>query len=63
MDDDNLATAFSAQFKVSIVLIDTVRKPLVEPIVLAKRWGITPEKAKKTIKATTQRGIRTKFHS
>ena len=35
------------------------RKPSVEPIVLAKRWGITPEKAQKTIQATSQRGIMT----
>ena len=35
MDDDNLAT-LSAQIQVSIVLIGIVRKPSVEPIVLAK---------------------------
>ena len=37
MDNDNLATALSAQIQISIVLIGTVRKPSVEPIVLAKR--------------------------
>ena len=40
MDNDNLATALSAQIQMSIVLRVTVRKP----IVLAKRWGMTHEK-------------------
>mgnify|MGYP006186246423 CR=1 FL=1 len=62
MDNDNLATALSVQIQISLVLIGMVRKPSVEPIVLAKRWGITPEKAQKTIQATTQRGIRTMLH-
>ena len=59
MDNDNLATALESQIQISMVLIGTVRKPSVEPIILAKRWGITPEKAEKTIQATTQRGSRT----
>ena len=58
MDGCNLATELSAQIQVSIALIGTVRKLSVEPIVLAKQWGITPEKAQKTIQATSQRGIR-----
>ena len=62
MDNDNLATALESQIQISIELISMVRKPSVELIVLAKRWGITPEKAQKTIQATTQRGIRTMFH-
>ena len=37
------------------MLIDIVRKPPVKPIVLAKQWGITMQKAQKTIQATTQR--------
>ena len=56
MDNDNLATALLAQIQISIVLIGTVRKPSVEPIVLVKKWGITPEKAQ-TIQVTIQRGI------
>ena len=40
----------------------SVRKQSVEPIVLAKRWGITPEKAQKAIQATAKRGIRTMLH-
>ena len=36
MDDDNLATALSAQMQVTIVLIGMVKKLLVVPIVLAK---------------------------
>ena len=55
-------TALSAQIQISIALIATVRKLSVEPIVLAIRWGITPEKAQKTIQATTQKGMRTMTH-
>ena len=62
MDNDNLATALEAQIQISIVLIGAVRKPSIDPIVLAKRWHITPEKAQKTIHATAQRGIRTMLH-
>ena len=62
MDNDNHATTLEAQIQISIVLIGTSRKPSIDPIVLAKRWGIAPEKAQKTIQATTQRGIRTMLH-
>ena len=61
-DNDNLATALSAQILISIVLISTFRKMAIEPIVLAKRWGITPVKDQKNIQATTQRGIRSMLH-
>ena len=37
MDNDNLATTPSAKIQIRIVLIGTVRKPPVEPIVLAKK--------------------------
>ena len=57
MNDDNHATALSAQIQIIIVLIDTVRNLSVQLIVLAKRWGITPEKVLQTIQATMQRGI------
>ena len=62
MDNDNPATALSAQKQISIALIGMVGKPSVEPIVLAKRLGITPEKAQKTIQATMQRRIRAMPH-
>ena len=62
MDNDNLATVLSAQIQVSIVLIGMVRKPSQESIALAKRWGISPEKAQKMIQATLQKGIRTMPH-
>ena len=42
----------SAKIQISIVLINMVRKPSMEPIVLALRWGITPVIAQKTIKGT-----------
>ena len=59
MDDVNLVTALEAQIQISVALMGMVGKPSIDPIVSAKKWGITPEKAQKTIKATTQRGIRT----
>ena len=62
MDNDNVAIALESQIQISIALIGAVRKPLIDLIVLAKQWGITPEKAQKTIQATTQRGIRTMLH-
>ena len=62
MDNDNLAAALSAQIQISTVLIGMVQKSSAEPIVFAKRWGITPEKAQKTIQATTQRRIWTMLH-
>ena len=58
IDNYNLPTALSAQIQISIALIGTVRKPAVENIVLAKRWGITFEKDEKTTQATMQREIR-----
>ena len=62
MDYKNLATALESQIQISVVLIGTVRKPSVVPVVLVKRWGIAPEKSQKTIQATMQRGIRTMLH-
>ena len=44
-DNDKLVTALESKIHISIALIGTVRKPSVEPIVLAKRWDSTPEKA------------------
>ena len=62
MDKDDILTALSGKIQISIVLKGMLRKPSIEPIVLAKRWGITPEKAQKSIQATTQREIRTMLH-
>ena len=62
LDNDNLATALSAQIQISIALIGMVKKPSVQPSVLAKRWGIRPEKAQKIIQVTMHRGIRTMLH-
>ena len=42
MDNNNLVTALSAQIQISIALISLVRKPSIEPIVLAKRGDIIP---------------------
>ena len=57
MDNENLLAALSAQIQISVALIAMVRKPSIEPVDFAKRWGITPEKAQKTIQATMQREL------
>ena len=62
MCNDNLVIALSAQIQISVALTGMVRKPLVVPIVLAKRWGITPEKSQKTIQDTMLKGIQTMLH-
>ena len=49
MDSDNQAIALSDKIQINIPLIGTVRKQSVEPIVFAKRWGTTPDKAEETI--------------
>ena len=56
MDNYNLQTALSAQIQMSIVLIGTVRNLPVEPIVLAKRWGTTHEKARRLCKRQHRKG-------
>ena len=62
MDNDSLVTSLLPKIHISIVLIGTVRKLSGEPIGLAKRWGIAPEKAQKTTEATMQKGISTMLH-
>ena len=62
MDDDNLATALSALIQVSIMLSSMSRELPVEPIVLAKWWGITLQKGQKTIQTITQNRILTMLH-
>ena len=57
-DTDNLATELSAQIQISIALIGIVRKLSIESIVLAKRWGITPEKLRRLFKPQHREGLR-----
>ena len=57
MDNDNLATAWSAQIQISISLICLVRKPSIEPIVLAKRWDITLRKHRRLSKPQCREGL------
>jgi hypothetical protein len=74
-DDDNFGTALDATVNVSLVKLDdepghydiaqvrsTKRRGAVGHIALANRWGISLEKAKATVKVTTQRGIRNTLH-
>ena len=63
VDNDNLATELEAQIQNSIALIGTIRKPSIDLIVFAKRWGFIPVKAQKNIQVTTQRGIMTMLHT
>ena len=42
--------------------IYSTRKKQVESATLAKRWNIDHNKAKKTVKLTTQRGVRSTLH-
>ena len=52
MNDDNHVTELSAQILVNVMLIGMIRKPSVEPIVMAKQWGIISEKAQKTVQVS-----------
>ena len=42
---------------------NSTAKPKVDYLTLSKKWSIYPEIAKKTLRVTTQRDIRTVFHS
>ena len=57
MDNDNLVTALEAQIQISIALIGTVRKPSIDSLVLAKRWGITTEKPKSLSNLQLREGL------
>ena len=50
MDNDDLATALSAQIQISITLIGMVKKPPVEPIVLAKDGALLLRKLRRIYK-------------
>ena len=47
------------QERMSVAALSSVAKPRIDPKVLAKRWGISLEVARKTIEKTTQQVIRT----
>lgn len=46
----------------SLLSMATKKAPIIEPEVLAKRWGIGLEQAKRTLERTTQRSLRTVAH-
>ena len=58
MDNDNLTYALEALIQISIALVGTVRKPSTEAVVLAKAWGIIPEKPKRLSKPQLRKGSR-----
>ena len=55
MDNNNYATVLD-----SYVIISSLQ--VLDHLVLAKRWGISPEKALNTIHCTTQHGVHTVLH-
>ena len=63
-DDDNFAVALESTSCVPSKLSKIVSKsrPKVDHVTLARKWGISPEKAKRTVQRTTQRGMRTVLH-
>jgi hypothetical protein len=74
-DDDNFGTALGSTVIVSLVKLDdeqghcdiaqvhsTKCRGEVGHVALANRWGISIEKAKATLKVTTQRGVRNTLH-
>ena len=45
MDVDNIANVLTTQVQASIVVIGSVRKQSIKPIVFAKQWRITLQNA------------------
>lgn len=46
----------------SIAGVSSQKAPRTRPDTLSKRWGISLEAARRTIKCTTQRGVRSVLH-
>ena len=64
-DDDNFHTALLSNVQISSVEtslngnIRSRKTPHIDPMTLSARWMIPPERAKRTVANTTQRGVRT----
>ena len=61
LDDAAFLDALQSNVNVSNVTSST-RKPKIDPAKLARTWGIGIEAASRTVRVTTQRGIRTVMH-
>ena len=65
-EDQQLATALVAAVHISSGTISVVktgkRKCVIGPHTLAKHWGIGLDAARRTVEATTQKGVRTILH-
>ena len=59
--DGSFATAMEDSVTIASIKV-TERKPGIDPVTLARNWGIGLETAKRTVNATTQRGIQTVLH-
>jgi len=49
-------------FNVAAAEMSSARAPRMDPAILAKRWGIGVEQARKTLEHTTSRGFRSVLH-
>ena len=58
-----IVDADNHEFQVISSITSSIWKPNIEATQLAKNWGIGLETAKRTIEATTQRGLRTILHN
>ena len=66
-DDENLGLALEANVCVlsKLCKVGVSRSRALQQtdhITLSKKWGISPANAKRTVKRTTQRGVRTVLH-
>jgi len=62
VDDENFAVALEENVNVRISKVSSTPSVALDHETLAKRWNISPDKAKMTIRKTTQRGMRTVLH-
>ena len=61
LEDGLFAEALEAHVNVSS-MHSSKQKQAVDAVTLSKKWGIGLEAAKKTLKVTTQHGVRTVLH-
>ena len=65
MDDDNFTTVLDSYVTTSplqAAKVSAMKVSRLDHLVLAKRWGISPQKTLNTIRQTTQHGVCTVLH-
>ena len=62
--NDNFGTALDANACVlsKVGVAKSKASPKIDHMTLSKKWAISPEKAQRTVRMTTQRGLRTVLH-